>query len=77
MHEKQVESSLTLNLHPDNTNSPCKSLLSAPESHGFLVRLHKPTNKKNHQSLTNNKNIDRSMKNMNITSSCPLNIVST
>lgn len=42
VHEHEVRSSMTLDLNPgQTTNAPCKTVLTAPESNVFIVRLHR------------------------------------
>lgn len=72
--ENGIESSLTLDLHPGMTHESCKRVFIAPESHGFFIRLHKISSKKNY---SNNKRIEGNDKlKWNSTGSCPLSIVS-
>lgn len=74
IHENGKESSLTLDLHPGMTHESCKRVFIAPESHGFFIRLHKISGKKNY---SNNKRIEGNDKlKWNSTGSCPLSIVS-
>lgn len=55
------------------THESCKRVFIAPESHGFFIRLHKISGKKNY----NNKRIEGNDKlKWNSTGSCPLSIVS-
>lgn len=72
-HEREVESSLIYDLHPGDMSLPCRSILSAPESNGFIVRLHKPKVKKTYE--TTHRSSGESGR-RNTTNSCPLSIVS-
>lgn len=54
---------------------PCRSLLSASESNGFIVRLHKPKVKKLYE--TTYKHSGESGRRIRNATSCPLSIVST
>lgn len=73
IQEREVESSLIYDLHPGDMTLPCRSILSAPESNGFIVRLHKPKVKKTYE--TTHRGSGESGRRRNATS-CPLSIVS-
>lgn len=74
VQEREVESSLMYDLHPGDMSLPCRSVLSAPDSNGFIVRLHKPKVKKNYEA-THRSSGEFGRRNKNATT-CPLSIVS-
>lgn len=73
VQERKVESSLMYDLHPGDMSLPCKSVLSAPESYGFIVRLLKPKVRKVYE--TTHRSSGESGRRKNATT-CPLSIVS-
>ncbi|XP_037039950.1 uncharacterized protein LOC119076961 [Bradysia coprophila] len=75
VQEREVESSLIYDLHPGDVPLPCRSVLSAPESNGFIVRLHKPKVKKTYE--TTHKSSGESGRRIWNDTSCPLEIIST
>lgn len=75
VQEREVESSLIYDLHPGDMTLPCKSVVSAPESNGFIVRLHKPKVKKTYET-THRSNSGESGRRIRNATSCPLSIVS-
>lgn len=78
MHDREIVSSLTLDLHPSqHQQNLCKAVLVAPESNGFVVRLHRTKSHNKHMPInTNNRNMDSETKVRNSTKTCPLSIVS-
>lgn len=75
VRERQVESSLTYDLHPGDIPLPCKTALYAPEPNGFIVKLHKPKEKKSSHEIVHKSLGDAGRRVWN-DSSCPLEIVS-
>lgn len=74
MVEKEVESSLTYDLHPGDIPLPCRSVLTAPDANGFIVRLHKPKVKKSYE--TTQRIMYEAGRRLWNDTSCPLEIVS-
>lgn len=72
VQEREVESSLIYDLHPGDMLLPCRTVLTAPESNGFIVRLHKSKVKKVH-GTTHKSSGEGRIRN---STSCPLSIVS-
>lgn len=79
MREREVEHSVTLDLLPPPLEHlvPCRSVLTATGSNGFIVRLHRSKSQNKHSSAASSRNMDSSMSVRNSTNSCPLSIVST
>lgn len=81
--ERQLDTSLTLELKPGSYTGPCKQLLEAPPSHGLYVRVY-PVNsggatKLDHAALKNMNTEGQTVRNSTSTvvqASCPLTIVS-
>lgn len=79
MREREVEHSVTLDLLPPPLEHlvPCRSVLTATGSNGFIVRLHRSKSQNKHNSVASSRNMDNTMSVRNSTKSCPLSIVST
>ncbi|KAJ6644369.1 hypothetical protein Bhyg_09338 [Pseudolycoriella hygida] len=75
IQEREVESSLIYDLHPGDLTLPCRSMLSAPDSNGFIVRLHKPKVRKSYETTYRNSG-ESEHRSRNATS-CPLIINSS
>lgn len=79
--ERQLDTSLTLELKPGSYTGPCKQLLEAPPSHGLYVRVY-PVNsggatKLDHAALKNMNTEGQTVRNSTSTvvqASCPLTI---
>lgn len=78
MREREVEHSVTLDLLPPPLEHlvPCRSVLTATGSNGFIVRLHRSKSQSKHSSVAASRNMDNTMSVRNNTRSCPLSIVS-
>lgn len=78
LNEREIESSLTLDLNPgQHQQIPCKAVLVPPESNGFYVRLQRTkSHYKQMPTNTNIRNMDSATKIRNSTRTCPLSIVS-
>lgn len=74
VQEREVESSLMYDLHPGDMSLPCKSVLSAPESNAFIVRLHRPKVRKVYE--TTHRSSGESGRRIKNATTCPLSIVS-
>lgn len=80
VHEREVHASLTLDLHPSAAvPGPCKTVLTAPESNVFIVRLHRtraPRPRLGPASAMMTGSAGSGGARANNTRSCPLSIVS-